>query len=107
MNSLSEIVERGSPELSALPLSVLAWLEIQALKIEYAQLVRQSAAQDAWYLSSDGETSGPEKFAQILQRLIRGQAGLAILHESAVHEESPPWRFISSFYLVLCLCLQT
>ena len=57
--------------------------------------------QDAWYLSCDGQTVGPETFAQILQRLVRGQASVAILHESAAEEDEPQWRFLS--YRAWCL----
>ena len=103
MNSLSKLIESGSPErlLSALPLSILAWIETQALKLEYTALRKQSAAQDAWYLSSNGQTIGPETFAQILQRLVRGQVSVAILHESAADEDEPQWRFLG--YRAWCL----
>lgn len=103
MNSLPKLIGSGSPERlpSTLPLSVLASLETQALKIEYAVLCRQSAVQDAWYLSCDDQTIGPETFAQILQRLVSGQSSVAILHESAVREEEPRWRYIT--YRAWCL----
>jgi hypothetical protein len=82
-------------------LSVLAWLEMQALKMEYAALIKQSAVDDAWYVYRDGATEGPEKFTQVLQRLLEGQSSLAVLPASAVDEEERPWRFIS--YRSWCL----
>ena len=97
MDSIQTNLKSGSlgQKLSTPPLSLLAWLEMRALKMEYAAYVRQAAVDDAWYVHFEGATEGPQRFEDVLQRLIDGQSHLAILHASAVDEDAPSWRFLS------------
>ena len=85
---------RGSL-LTMLPLSLLTWLEIRALNMEYASLVRQSKGDDRWFVFCDGGTAGPVRLQEVLQQLVNGQSSLAILHGSATQQAEPKWRSMS------------
>ncbi len=78
-------------QFTATPLSLLAWLELRVIKRQYSTLIKQSAALDAWYVSDGEEIVGPEKLGDILNRLMQGQSGFAILHQSDEGKENPAW----------------
>ena len=82
-------------QFAAIPLSLLAWVESKVIKRQYYQLQKQSAGLDAWYVSDGAEIVGPEKLADILKRLLKGESGFAILHQSEEGQEAPPWRRLS------------
>ena len=80
---------------AALPLSILTWVESKIIQSQYRELQKQSAVQDAWYLSDGAEITGPEKLADIRKRLLKGETGFAILHQSEERQAAPPWRQLS------------
>ena len=81
--------------LRTLPLTLLAWLETTALKIELAEFIKRARSDDRWYVSRDGAAFGPVPFAKVMRLLLRGEGPLPVLHESEAELEPAPWRTIA------------
>lgn len=77
------------------PLTILAWLETTALKMEMATYIKRSRETDAWYLSRDDQAYGPVPFDKIIRMLLRGEGPIPILHQSDAELDPAPWHKIS------------
>ena len=77
--------------LLAFPMSILAWLENTALKMELAPFIKRSRAEDAWYLSRGDGAFGPIPIARIVRMLLRGEGPFSILHASEADADPAPW----------------
>jgi hypothetical protein len=94
MNSSFDSVTSAGQRFAAWPLRLLVLLDYLALKFEYRNLVKQSAAHNAWFLHHDGEMIGPETIEAILQRLAAGESSLAIIHAASIGEADPKWQIL-------------
>ena len=94
MNSLPDTVSTCAQRFASLPRRILSILERLTLRLQHRHLVLLAAGQDAWYLHSAGQTSGPETIEDILERLAAGESPLAVLHASSIDESDPEWRIL-------------
>jgi len=95
MNSSFDSASSAAQRCAALPLRLLALLDYLGLKLEYRNLVKQSAAQNAWFVHREGELLGPETIEALLQRLVAGESSLTIIHAASLGETDPEWRILS------------
>ncbi len=77
------------------PLTILAWLETTALRMELAPFVRRSRECNRWFLCCGEETFGPVPFGKIMALLLSGQGPLSVLHESDAALDPAPWQAIN------------
>lgn len=77
--------------LLAFPMSILAWLETTALKLELAPFIKRSRGEDAWYLSRGDGAFGPIPIARVVRMLLRGEGPFSILRASEAEVDPAPW----------------
>jgi hypothetical protein len=81
----------GSPTAgTGIALSVLRWLEVAVLSMDYSRM-RKKHRDDAWWVFNSGEVHGPVPLRHILVRLVHGGSSLLVVHDSDAHVERPPW----------------
>lgn len=92
MNSLLDNIASFSQRLAELPRRILSVLDVLTLRFEHRRLVQIAADEDAWYIHFAGQTTGPERIQDVLQRLAAGESPLAVLHASSIGDLDPEWQ---------------
>jgi hypothetical protein len=91
MKTSIELNAGNAPLARALPLSLLALLDLATLKRDYAQFLNESPEQNRWFVMRDREALPPQSFHEVLQRLAKGEGPLEVLRESEAELEPTPW----------------
>ena len=91
MNSSIDRNAGGAPLVSALPLSLLAQVELAILKRDYAQFLKAPPEEDRWFVMRGKEALPPQSFREVLHRLAKGEGPLAVLRESEADLSPTPW----------------
>ena len=59
------------PLISALPLAILARVELAMLTRDYAQFLKAPPEEDRWFVTRGSEALPPQKFREVLHRLAK------------------------------------
>jgi hypothetical protein len=88
--SIDRNAER-QPLISALPLALLARVELAMLKRDYAQFLKAPPEEDRWFVTRGTEALPPQKFREVLHRLAKGEGPLEVLREAEADLDPAPW----------------
>jgi len=88
--SIDRNAER-QPLISALPLALLARVELAMLKRDYAQFLKAPPEEDRWFVTRGTEALPPQKFREVLHRLAKGEGPLEVLREAEAELDPAPW----------------
>jgi hypothetical protein len=91
MNSSIDRNVESLPLITALPLSLLAQVELAMLKRDYAQFLKAPPEEDRWFVMRGEEALPPQRFRDVLHRLAKGEGPLAVLRESEADLNPTPW----------------
>ena len=91
MNSSIDRSVESLPLVSALPLSLLAHVELAMLKRDYAPFLKAPPEEDRWFVMRGEEALPPQRFREVLHRLAKGEGPLAVLREAEADMNPTPW----------------
>ena len=82
----------AAPPAIALPLSLLALMDLAQLKREYAQFLHLPPEEDQWLVTRGAEALPPQSFQEVLRRLARGEGPLLVLRMAEADVDPTPWQ---------------
>ena len=82
----------AAPPAIALPLSLLALMDLAQLKRDYAQFLHLPPEEDQWLVTRGSEALPPQSFHEVLRRLARGEGPLLVLRLAEADVDPTPWQ---------------